>query len=136
MTKRGQHQTIVHQFLYFITHQSKEYWLMWVLGMMFFVILMRLFWLQVVTSFTYEDQLIKQHFTTQDIKADRGNIYVTDDAGLPMQLTESVDLYTISIDPKYIYHKEKVIDLLTPFIYQHYCSLRGTAIPTKLECIQ
>lgn len=109
---------------------------MWVLGMMFFVILMRLFWLQVVTSFTYEGQLIKQHFTTQDIKADRGNIYVMDDAGQPMQLTESVDLYTISIDPKYVFHKEKVIDILSPFIYQHYCSLRGTAAPTTLECMQ
>jgi cell division protein FtsI/penicillin-binding protein 2 len=63
-----------------MTHQSKEYWLMRVLGMLFFVILMRLFWLQVVTSFTYDEQLIKQHFTTQDIKAQRGNIYVNDES--------------------------------------------------------
>jgi repressor of nif and glnA expression len=97
---------------------------------------MRLFWLQVVTSFTYDEQLIKQHFTTQNIKAERGNIYVSDESGQPIQLTESIDLYTISIDPKYIKHKDKVIDVLTPSIYQHYCSLRGTRAPSKLECIQ
>lgn len=109
---------------------------MWVLGMMFFIILMRLFWLQVITSFTYEDQLIKQHFTTQNIKAQRGDIYVTDDSGQPIQLTESVDLYTVSIDPKFVKYKEKVIEILTPFIYQHLCELHGTSIPTKLQCIQ
>lgn len=103
---------------------------------MLFIILMRLFWLGVVISFRYEDQLIRQHFTTQDIKAKRWNIYVTNDAGNPIQLTESVDLYTISVDPKYVRHKDKVIEVLTPFIYQHYCSLRGTSIPTTLECIQ
>lgn len=129
-------QSIIHKLLHFITHQSKEYRLLWVLGMMFFVILMRLFWLEVVTSFKYESQLINQHFTTQDIKAKRGNIYITDDAGKSIQLTESVDLYTVSVDPKYIKYKDKVIEILTPFIYQHYCSLRGTAIPSKLECIQ
>ncbi len=97
---------------------------------------MRLFRLQVVTSFTYDEQLIKQHFTTQDIKAQRGNIYVNDESGSPIQLTESIDLYTISIDPKYVKHKDKVIEILTPAIYQHYCNLRGTKVPTKLECIQ
>jgi cell division protein FtsI/penicillin-binding protein 2 len=128
--------TVIHKILHFITHQSKEYWLLWVLGLLFFIILMRLFWLQVVTSFKYEDQLIKQHFTTQNIKADRGNIYVNDESGQPIQLTESIDLYTISIDPKFVKHKDKVIELLAPAIYQHYCSLHGTKAPDKLECIQ
>lgn len=134
MTKHR--QTVIHKLIQFITRQSKEYWLMWILGILFFIILMRLFWLQVVTSFKYEDQLIKQHFTTQDIKADRGNIYVTEESGQPMQLTESIDLYTISIDPKFVKHKEKVIELLTPFVYQHFCNLRGTTVPTILQCIQ
>jgi cell division protein FtsI/penicillin-binding protein 2 len=129
-------QSFVHQIIHFFKHQHKEYRLMWVLGMMFFIILMRLFWLQVITSFTYEDQLIKQHFTTQNIKAQRGDIYVTDDSGQPIQLTESVDLYTVSIDPKFVKYKEKVIEILTPFIYQHLCELHGTSIPTKLQCIQ
>lgn len=71
MTKRNAKLSPIHQLVYFLSNQSKEYWLMRVLGMMFVVLLMRLFWLQVVTSFTYEDQLINQHFTTQDIKADR-----------------------------------------------------------------
>ena len=97
---------------------------------------MRLFWLQVVTGFKYDEQLIKQHFTTQDIKAQRGNIYINDESGQPIQLTESIDLYTISIDPKYVKYKDKVIELLTPAIYQHYCSLRGTKVPSKIECVQ
>lgn len=128
--------TIVHRALHFFTHNSREYRLIWVLGMLFFIILMRLFWLQVVTGFKYDEQLIKQHFTTQDIKAQRGNIYINDESGQPIQLTESIDLYTISIDPKYVKYKDKVIELLTPAIYQHYCSLRGTKVPSKIECVQ
>jgi len=134
MVKRN--RTQLPDRLYKIINQSKESWLLWLLGMLFVIILMRLFWLQVVTSFKYDDQLIQQHFTTQDLKADRWNIYVTDDSGQPMQLTESIDLYTVSIDPKYVLHKDQVIKVLTPYIYQHYCSLRGTAAPDKLSCIQ
>jgi len=69
MVKRN--RTQLPDRLYKIINQSKESWLLWLLGMLFVIILMRLFWLQVVTSFKYDDQLIQQHFTTQDLKADR-----------------------------------------------------------------
>jgi hypothetical protein len=40
------------------------------------------------------------------------------------------------VDPKFIWDKEKFVNLLTPIIYKHFCELYGMQEVTPLACIQ
>ena len=53
-----------------------------------------------------------------------------------MKLTENIDYYTIFIDPQFVSNKAKIIEVLTPFIYEHLCQLYGISLPTKYECLK
>jgi len=51
-------------------------------------------------------------------------------------LTDNITLYNIYVDPKFVWDKEKFIDLLTPVIYKHLCELYGMDEVTPMQCIQ
>lgn len=53
-----------------------------------------------------------------------------------LKLTENIDYYTIFIDPQFVSNKAKIIEVLTPFIYEHLCQLYGISLPTKYECLK
>ncbi|MEI6672621.1 MAG: hypothetical protein WCL02_04745 [bacterium] len=96
---------------------------------------MRLFYLQIIQHNFYDNQLNQQHVSETSLKAQRGNIFADDKADKHIQLTDNISMYNIFVDPKFIWDKEKFIDLLTPILYKHFCELYGMIEVTKLECI-
>lgn len=67
--------------------------------------------------------------------AKRGNVFADDKAEKHIQLTDNISMYNIFVDPKFIWDKEKFIDIITPVVYQHFCKLYGMKEVTQVECI-
>ena len=44
-------------------------------------------------------------------------------------------MYNLVVDPKFVWDKERFIDIITPVIYQHLCELHGMEESTKTTCI-
>ncbi len=95
---------------------------------MFFVIIIRLFYLQIIQHDNYNTELIKQSTSLASIKAERWDIYALDKTGQPVKLTENINLYDIAIDPREIWYstgwvlmKNRLIELISPVVYKHLC---------------
>ncbi len=119
-----------------IYNLTQEQWLLWFFGLLFFILLARLFTLQVVQGDYYRELLVNQHYTKSELKASRGNIFMTDKWGKNLQLTENVDYFNLFVDPKFVEDKERVIEVLTPIIYQHFCESYGIDVPNKQQCVE
>lgn len=103
---------------------------------LFFVLVMRLFYLQVIKSSYYELQLSKQNVNEYTLKAQRWNIYAYDKAGKPIKLTENITMYNLVVDPKFIWEKSRFIGIITPVVYEHLCVTFGMETMTKLQCVE
>lgn len=110
---------------------------------LFLIVIIRLFQLQIIDHEKYASALIKQHTSTTSVLANRGDIYAKDQAWNPVKLTENITLYDIAIDPTMIgyttsgvFMKDRLIELLTPVVYKHFCTIYGMNTPTPEECIQ
>lgn len=114
----------------------REYRLLFFFWFIFFIVIIRLFYLQVVQWEYYSKLLYSQHMTKSLLRANRWNIYLTDKSWNQMQLTENVDLYNVFVDPKFVKNKPKLISLLTPIIYKHFCEINWLNIPSKEDCIR
>ncbi len=95
---------------------------------MFLIILVRLFYLQIIQHNSYNTELIKQSTSLASIKAERWDIYALDKTGQPVKLTENINLYDIAIDPREIWYntgwklmKDRFIELISPIVYKHLC---------------
>ena len=95
---------------------------------MFIVIIIRLFYLQIIQHNNYNAELIKQSTSLASIKADRWDIYALDKTGQPIKLTENINLYDIAIDPREIWYntgwilmKSRLVELISPVVYKHLC---------------
>ena len=95
---------------------------------MFLVIIIRLFYLQIIQHDNYNTELIKQSTSLASIKAERWDIYALDKTGQPVKLTENINLYDIAIDPREIWYstgwvlmKNRLIELISPVVYKHLC---------------
>lgn len=115
---------------------TKEFYLLTFFGLLFFIIFIRLFWLQIFNHGYYEDLLSEQHVSQSLLKAKRGNIFAYDKAGKPVQLTENITMYNVFVDPKFIRDKPRFIQLITPVIYSHLCEMYGMKQMTKETCIK
>ena len=80
--------------------------------------------------------LNQQHVSETSLKAKRGNIYADDKAEKHIQLTDNISMYNIFVDPKFVWDKDKFIDIITPIVYKHFCELYGMQEVTKLQCIK
>ncbi|HMS91207.1 MAG TPA: penicillin-binding protein 2 [Candidatus Absconditabacterales bacterium] len=114
---------------------SKEFYLLCLFGFLFFILLLRLFYLQILQHNHYDTLLNQQHVSETSLKAKRGNIFADDKAEKHIQLTDNISMYNIFVDPKFIWDKERFIALITPVVYQHFCELYGMKEVTQLECI-
>ena len=92
------------------------------------IIIIRLFYLQIIQHSNYNTELIKQSTSLASIKAERWDIYALDKSGQPVKLTENINLYDIAIDPREIWYntggvlmKARLIELLSPIVYKHLC---------------
>lgn len=53
-----------------------------------------------------------------------------------MQLTENITLYTLYVEPPWIWDKPRIITTLAPYIYRHLCEQYGTIKPDKELCVR
>lgn len=61
---------------------------------------------------------------------------MTDRSGNDIQLTDNIDYFTLFVDPKFVPDKQRIIDLLTPILYDHFCVTYGVETVSQQECIQ
>ena len=50
---------------------------------------------------------------------------MTDASNKAVALTQNLEVYNLFVDPKFIWDKPRVIDILTPIIYTHLCEKNG-----------
>jgi cell division protein FtsI/penicillin-binding protein 2 len=81
---------------------TREVWLIILFFLLFGVIIIRLFYLQIIQHQAYDAKLNSQHTRSTSVKANRGNIYALDKSGQPVKLTENMTLYDIALDPTLI----------------------------------
>ena len=115
---------------------SRELYLLAFFSLLFFILVVRLFFLQIINHTYYDQQLNQQQVSETSLQAKRGNIYADDKASKHIQLTDNISLYNIYIDPKFVRDKERVIDALTPVLYQHLCGIYGMEEVMPLDCIK
>ena len=124
---------------------SKEIQLISLFWAMFFVIIIRLFYLQIIQHNSYNAELIKQSTSLASIKADRWDIYALDKTGQPVKLTENINLYDIALDPREIWYntgkklmKDRFIEIISPVVYKHLCVIHWMKNIewNKEECIK
>lgn len=99
------------------------------------ILILRLFYLQVVQWEYYRQELSQQHSSKVNITPKRWGIYVTDDAGQSIALAINWDIYNLYIDPKFVWDRDRVSDILTPDLYKHFCETYWLKKVTKEECI-
>ncbi len=114
---------------------SKDFYLLCFFWFLFLILILRLFYLQVIQHNYYDTLLNQQHVSETSLKAKRGNIFADDKAEKHIQLTDNITMYNIFVDPKFIWDKQKFIDIITPVVYKHFCELYGMQEVTKLQCI-
>ncbi len=100
------------------------------------ILWIRIFYLEVISYDKYYNLLISQHFNISELQPQRGNIFVETKNNTPVALTENINLYQLYADPFIIWDKEKVSDLLTPILYNHFCDRYKLEKVSKLECIK
>lgn len=99
------------------------------------MLILRLFYLQILQHDHYDTLLNQQHVSETSLKAKRGNVFADDKAEKHIQLTDNISMYNIFVDPKFIWNKEKFIDIIAPVVYKHFCELYGMIEVTKTQCI-
>ena len=107
---------------------SKEIQLISLFWTLFLIIIIRLFYLQIIQHDNYNTELLRQSTSLASIKAERWDIYALDKTWQPVKLTENINLYDIAIDPREIWYstggvlmKDRFIELISPIVYKHLC---------------
>ena len=121
---------------------TKEVWLIIFFCFLFGVLALRLFQLQVIKHSEYDGRLNRQHTRSTSVRANRGDIYAVDKSGQPVKLTENLTLYDIALDLTMIGEttggvlmKPRLIELITPVVYKHFCEINGMNQVTPEKCI-
>lgn len=124
---------------------QREFYVFLFFCFLFFVIVIRLFWLQVIKQNYFQSRLNSQHFSESLLKAERWDIYAYDNSENPVKLTENMTMYNIIVDPYFLKAKNKSIqsDLkkefineLSPIVYSHLCEFYWLNKVNWTGCIQ
>ena len=133
------------------TIHSKELTLIVFFLFLFGILILKLFWLQIVKHDEYDIQLSKLHYKESSLTPERGNIYALDKWWHEVQLTENITLYDLALDPADLTEfpaenaskglptgamKPRFIEIIAPIIYKHLCVINGMKEPTKAECVR
>ena len=106
---------------------TKEVQLASLFWMMFLVIIIRLFYLQIIQHNRYSTELMKQSTSLASVTAERWDIYALDKTWQPVKLTENINLYDVALDPREIWYtwwilmKDRFIEIISPIVYKHLC---------------
>ncbi len=114
----------------------KEFAIFLLFVFFFLVVLLRIFYLQIVRAPYYDAWLTGQHLREAKLVAQRWHIYVTDSSDKSLQLTENITLYNLFVDPEHISNKDHFISLITPVVYYHLCKINGFERVDKRTCIE
>ena len=115
---------------------TKDFYLLCFFWLLFLILILRLFYLQVIQHNYYDNLLNQQHVSETSLQAKRGNVFADDKAEKHIQLTDNISMYNIFVDPKFIWDKTKFVDLIAPVVYQHFCELYGMQEVTQLQCVK
>ena len=80
--------------------------------------------------------LNQQHVSETSLKARRWDIFADDKAQKHIQLTDTISLYNLFVDPKFVRDKDTFIDVITPVVYTHFCELYGMKEVGPMDCIK
>ena len=103
---------------------------------LFLILIIRLFYLQVVKYNEYNNLLFSQHYSISNLEPVRWNIYLQDKNGWKIALTENINLYTLYADPYIIWNNTKASKLLMPVLYNHFCDRYKLDKVDKLTCVK
>ncbi|HKL43929.1 MAG TPA: penicillin-binding protein 2 [Candidatus Absconditabacterales bacterium] len=115
---------------------SPELIVFFLFSFLFFILFIRLFFVQIIHHKKYDDVLNSQHVSQSLLKADRGAVYAYDKSENEVKLTENISMYNVFVDPKFIGDKERFIELFTPVVYKHLCEIQGMEVLEKIDCIE
>lgn len=124
---------------------SREIQLILLFSILFLIIIIRLFYIQIIQHKNYNTELMKQSTSLASIKADRWDIYAVDKTWQPVKLTENINLYDVALDPREIWYntwwvlmKDRFIELISPIVYKHLCIINwmDNIQWNKEECIK
>ncbi len=104
--------------------------------LLFFILFIRLFFVQIINHNKYDNILNSQHVSQSLLKADRWSIYAYDKSENEVKLTENISMYNVFVDPKFIWDKDRFIELFTPIVYKHLCEINGMKKLEKIDCIK
>lgn len=121
---------------FFSKKQTREQGIVLFFGFLLLILVLRLTYLQVIQWSTYRKQLSIQHSSKVDIDPKRGKILAYDDAWQEITLATNADIYTLFVDPKFVWDTKRVTEILTPLLYEHFCKIYGLNNQTTEECIQ
>ena len=117
--------------------QTKERQIVVILMFLLMILLVRVFYIQVIQWSYYQTLLSKNHNLSKTTAATRWNIYVSDASQIqPLKLTENVTLYNMFVDPSLVYDKERLINILSPLVYIHLCQTNGFDKVDKESCLK
>jgi cell division protein FtsI/penicillin-binding protein 2 len=120
---------------FFSAKQTKEQGLLLFFGCLIGILVVRLFYIQVVQGSYYRNELSQQHSSKVDITAKRWGIFVYDDAGQAIPLATNADIYNLFVDPKFVRDAERAADIITPQLYKHFCETNGLQQVTREKCV-
>lgn len=95
--------------------------LLFAFGAFFFIIVARLFQLQVIQYEHYRAQAREQHFGSLKLPAKRGEILVKDRSGTYYKLATNVTLDLLYVDPLWVEQPGEITKLLPPLLYDVLC---------------
>lgn len=126
-----------YELVKFVWNTPKELKIIYFFVLLFLILLIRIFQLQVVEAEEHMQDLRAQHATHTTLEASRWNIYLENqETEEKMQLTENIDIYTLYVDPKFIEEQERFVEKITPVVYRHFCEINWLTHPDEKECIE
>jgi len=120
----------------FSVHFSKYDKLLMFFWFLFVILIIRLFYLEIIKYKEYNNLLMSQHYSISNLEPIRWNIYLENKNNKKIPLTENINLYTLYADPYIIWNRKKTAKLLTNILYKHFCDRYKLDKVDKLTCIK
>ncbi len=126
---------IKFKFRYNVRLNKYDYLLMF-FWLLFLVLIIRLYYLQIIKYNEYNNLLISEHYSISNLEPARWNIYLQNKNGGKIALTENINLYTLYADPYIIWNDTKTSKLLTPILYDDFCDRYKLNKVNKFTCVK
>lgn len=132
--------------------QQPEHLVWLFFGLLWIILIIKIINVQVIQHNHYSTTINKLHYQKSLLKAKRGDIFVNDKWGNHIQVTKNITLYDLYIEPQYFQprdkdgkaidnisaeeNKQKFIELIVPFFYDHLCSQFGVLNINHEQCVK